>query len=133
MASVTAQRTFQVLENQSLWETAAQIHALLAEQSISHAVVGGVAVCLHGYRRNTVDLDLLIRPDDVSAIRTVLEGTDYRGATWIKSFSRVPAYRCSSSWLAKARGRDNRRFSPIRPIPGTSHKSRACQCCRSPH
>jgi hypothetical protein len=73
MASVTAQRTFQVLENQTLWETAAQVHALLAELDISHAVVGGVAVCLHGYRRNTVDLDLLVRPNDLPAIRAILE------------------------------------------------------------
>jgi hypothetical protein len=73
MVSITAQRTFQMLENQTLWETALRVHGLLAERGIDHAVVGGVAVCLHGYRRNTVDLDLLVRQEDTEALRTVME------------------------------------------------------------
>ena len=47
-------------------------HQLLDEAEIPHAVIGGVAVCLHGYQRNTVDLDLLIRADDVTSIRDIL-------------------------------------------------------------
>ena len=34
--------------------------------------MGGVAVCLHGYRRNTVDLDLLVEPEDATALRSAL-------------------------------------------------------------
>jgi hypothetical protein len=82
MTATTAQRTFQMLENQTLWETAAQVHELLADRGIAHAVVGGVAVCLHGYRRNTVDLDLLIRPDDGPAVRGALEAD---GVAWSDS------------------------------------------------
>jgi hypothetical protein len=41
-------------------------------------VLGGVAVCLHGYQRNTVDLDLLVRRDDSAVIRQVLEHTGFR-------------------------------------------------------
>ena len=73
MPSITAQRTFEMLENQTLWEAAARIHDLLSERGIDHAVVGGVAVCLHGYRRNTVDLDLLIRPTDTAEFHSTLE------------------------------------------------------------
>jgi hypothetical protein len=36
-------------------------------------------VCLHGYRRNTVDLDLLVLKDDQTAVRAALEN---RGFTW---------------------------------------------------
>ncbi|HEX3148992.1 MAG TPA: hypothetical protein VHR66_12995 [Gemmataceae bacterium] len=79
MTATTAQRTFQMLENQTLWETAAQVHVLLAERGIAHAVVGGVAVCLHGYRRNTIDVDVLIRPDDGPAVRELLESD---GIAW---------------------------------------------------
>jgi hypothetical protein len=79
MASMTAKRTFQMLENQTLWETAARVHGLLTNQGVPHAVVGGVAVCLHGYRRNTVDLDLLVRPGDTAVVRSALEAD---GIAW---------------------------------------------------
>jgi hypothetical protein len=36
-----------------------------------------VAVCLHGYRRNTVDVDLLVRPEDAEAARRVLEANEF--------------------------------------------------------
>jgi hypothetical protein len=79
MTGMTAQRTYQMLENQTLWETAARVHDVLADRAIAHAIVGGVAVCLHGYRRNTVDLDVLVRPDDAPAIRAALEAD---GIAW---------------------------------------------------
>lgn len=79
MAAMTAKRTFEMLENQTLWEAAARVHDLLADKGIAHAVVGGVAVCLHGYRRNTVDLDLLVRAGDSGAIRAALEAD---GIVW---------------------------------------------------
>jgi hypothetical protein len=61
---------------QSLWETATHVHVVLTTEEIPHAVIGGVAVCLHGYRRNTVDLDMLIRPNDATTVRAVLESGD---------------------------------------------------------
>src|SRR5262245_12176772 len=74
----SAQSTYQMLENQTLWDTAAHCHAALVADAIPHAIVGGVAVCLHGYRRNTVDLDLLIRRTDQARVRAALESTGYR-------------------------------------------------------
>src|SRR5207248_3156963 len=59
----SAQLTYQMLENQTLWQTAAHCHAALDAVEIPHAIVGGVAVCLHGYRRNMVDLDLRRRTE----------------------------------------------------------------------
>jgi hypothetical protein len=76
----TAGRAFRMLENETLWEVTEQVHSVLSRQGIDHAIVGGVAVCLHGYRRNTVDLDLLIRPDDMARLRSVLEA---EGFAWI--------------------------------------------------
>jgi hypothetical protein len=69
---ITAQRTYQMLENESLWNAAARVNDALAAQKVAYAVVGGVAVCLHGYRRNTVDLDVLIRPEDAGAFRSTM-------------------------------------------------------------
>jgi hypothetical protein len=48
-----------MLENESLWDAATRVNDALAARHVDYAVVGGVAVCLHGYRRNTVDLDVL--------------------------------------------------------------------------
>jgi hypothetical protein len=73
----TAKKVYAMLENESLWEAAAQCHQILAAARIPHAVMGGVAVCLHGYQRNTVDLDLLVRKEDSAAIRENLERENY--------------------------------------------------------
>lgn len=79
MLPATAKRTFQMLENETLWETAVRVNELLAAGAIDFAIAGGVAVSLHGYRRNTVDLDLVVRPADFATLRTALEAA---GIVW---------------------------------------------------
>lgn len=64
-----------MLGNDSLWEVAQTCHQLLDEAEIPHAIVGGVAVCLHGYQRNTVDVDVLVRREDGERLRSILEGS----------------------------------------------------------
>lgn len=39
----------------------------------------GVAVCLHGYQRNTIDVDVIIRPADSNRAKMLLEG---HGFVW---------------------------------------------------
>jgi hypothetical protein len=73
----TAKKIYAMLENESLWQAATECHQLLAAAKIPHAVMGGVAVCLHGYQRNTVDVDLLIRQEDSDAVRVALEGEKF--------------------------------------------------------
>lgn len=77
MTTLTAQRAFRMLENETLWQLAERVHGLLEKEDLAHAIVGGVAVCLHGYRRNTVDLDLLIRPEDANRLRIALQAAGY--------------------------------------------------------
>lgn len=79
MIAATSQRAFQMLENESLWQLAERIDGVLTAAGIDYAIVGGVAVSLHGYRRNTVDLDLLMRPDDSDEFRKALEAA---GIAW---------------------------------------------------
>src|SRR5437879_3276007 len=74
---MTARRTFQMLENETLWAVAERVHARLAREHIDHAIVDGLAVCLHGYRRNTVDLDLLVRAEDAATLRSALEADGF--------------------------------------------------------
>jgi hypothetical protein len=61
-----------MLGNQPLWETALRCHLALDAASIPHAIAGGVAVCLHGYPRNTVDIDLLVRGEDSQQVHDCL-------------------------------------------------------------
>ena len=74
---LTAKRVYAMLDNESLWNAAMRCHRALADANVPHAVVGGVAVCLHGYQRNTVDVDLLIRSVDSDAVRVTLEAEDF--------------------------------------------------------
>ena len=69
----TAGKVYAMLGNENLWHAAAQCHRILADANIPHSVCGGVAVCLHGYQRNTVDLDLIIEPKRATEVRQFLE------------------------------------------------------------
>jgi len=69
---ITAQKVYQMLGNESLWSVAERCHALLSAAKIPYSICGGVAVCLHGYQRNTIDLDLVIRSSESEAVRKVL-------------------------------------------------------------
>jgi hypothetical protein len=53
---------------------------------MAHAIVGGVAVALHGYRRTTADVDLLIRREDQSAVRKSLEEVGFAGNEVAREF-----------------------------------------------
>ncbi|MDZ4688131.1 MAG: hypothetical protein SH850_23910 [Planctomycetaceae bacterium] len=68
----TAPEVYAMLGNQSLWDVAQVCHVALTKATVPYAVVGGVAVCLRGYQRNTVDLDLLIRREDQDTVRQCL-------------------------------------------------------------
>ncbi len=67
-----------MLEKESLWATATRCHQALTAAGIPHAVVGGMAVCLHGYQRTTVDIDLIIIPGVSERVRTCLESTGFQ-------------------------------------------------------
>ncbi len=74
-----AQKVYQMLDNESLWNVAQRCEALLSDAEIPYSICGGVAVCLHGYQRNTVDLDLVIRPGDGESVRRILSS---EGLLW---------------------------------------------------
>jgi hypothetical protein len=69
-----------MLGNETLWDAARLLHERLQQAGIAHAIVGGVAVCLHGYQRNTVDVDLLVQKEQAAAARTALESAGWQ---WI--------------------------------------------------
>ena len=69
----TAQRVYAMLRNETLWDTAVLCDRVLSDAGIAYSVCGGVAVCLHGYQRNTVDLDLVVQSEDSDGVRERFE------------------------------------------------------------
>lgn len=67
-----AAKVYAVLGNESLWEIAVRCHDLFQQSKIDHSICGGVAVCLHGYQRNTIDVDMIIRAEDSPKVKELL-------------------------------------------------------------
>src|SRR5262245_5767738 len=69
----SSRRVYSMLGSLEVWHTARRCHKALKKARLPHALVGGLAVLLHGYQRNTVDVDLLIRAHDQRQVRVALE------------------------------------------------------------
>ncbi|KAA1258025.1 hypothetical protein LF1_05160 [Rubripirellula obstinata] len=78
VGTITAQKVYTMLGNESLWDVAARCHELLSDAGIAYYVCVGVAVCLHRYQRNTTGLDLVIRSEDSDAVRRVLTDAGFK-------------------------------------------------------
>jgi hypothetical protein len=123
---LTTRRTYEMFENQSLWETAARVHEVLAKAEIPHAVVGGVAVCLHGYQRNTVDLDLLVRPGDSAAIQSALTSDCHALDKRAKQLRAPSGIAVRLVMAGDKEVRANRPSSLTRQTPPRRRSSRTC-------
>jgi hypothetical protein len=53
------------------------IRNVLSERGIEFAVCGGMAMAIHGFVRATVDLDLLVKPEDVDVIEETVASLGY--------------------------------------------------------
>jgi hypothetical protein len=67
-----------MLGNESLWDVVRECHEVLQRAGIPHAIIGGVAVCMHGYQRNTVDLDLLVGSAQPADVRAAFEAAGFK-------------------------------------------------------
>lgn len=68
----SAQKAYIMLGKESLWHVATRCHELFDSAQIPYSIAGGVAVCLHGYQRNTTDIDLIIHANDSQRVRETL-------------------------------------------------------------
>jgi hypothetical protein len=59
-------------------ETLDRVVARLQEEQIPHAVIGGMALGLHGFARVTADVDILTTPEGLEAVHKKLVGRGYR-------------------------------------------------------
>jgi len=63
--------------NGSVFKTLRKISRRLDDLKIPHAVVGGMALDAHGFRRLTVDVDILVSRESLTTIHERLEGLGY--------------------------------------------------------
>jgi hypothetical protein len=116
--TLTAQETYAMLGEEPIWRAAAACHEALAEAGAPHAVIGGVAVCLHGYRRNTVDVDLLVRPEDTPLIRDALTAA---GFTWDEQAHEFRSPAGVPVQFVAAGGRAGKGSEVLLPSPADDH------------
>jgi hypothetical protein len=64
-------------EKSAVHQTLRKITRRLDELGIPYAVVGGMAMYIHGYRRFTEDVDLLVTREGLAEIHRKLEGLGY--------------------------------------------------------
>ena len=82
----TTQKVYAMLGNESLWEIAVRCHELFQQAEIPHSICGGVAVCLHGYQRNTTDVDFIINAEDSAQIKELLLAAEFEWDDALKEF-----------------------------------------------
>lgn len=81
-----ASQVYDMLGHRALWDTVKICAEALDEARVPYAVIGGVAVCIRGYERDTTNVDLLIRPaDDDRARRALTEA----GLSWNSEHSEL--------------------------------------------
>jgi hypothetical protein len=68
-----------------VWGTLRRSHEALRDAGVPHAVVGGLAVFLHGHRRMTTDVDILVSAPERPAVHRALQsaGLVLRGREFI--------------------------------------------------
>ena len=65
-------------ENSEAFKSLRQVVERLDKHGIPYALVGGLALFRHGYRRYTDDVDLLVTAEGLKAVHEKLEGLGYR-------------------------------------------------------
>jgi hypothetical protein len=64
-------------KDSDVFKTLYRVTKRLRDLEIPHAVVGGMALFVHGYERFTSDVDLLVTPEGLKEIHERLEGLGY--------------------------------------------------------
>lgn len=103
----TAARAYEMLGNESLWQVARRCHDLLSQAGIPYGVCGGIAVCLHGYQRNTVDVDLIIRREDADRVRSLLEANGFNWDPALVEFTTNDGYAVQFLTSGSKAGKDS--------------------------
>lgn len=68
------------MQGDAVYDSLREIARRLPEIGVSYAVLGGMALVAHGYRRTTEDVDILVTPDGIKRAHEKLVGLGYRPA-----------------------------------------------------
>ncbi len=68
------------MQADAVYKSLREIAARLDRLHVSYAIVGGMALVAHGYRRTTEDVDVLVTPEGLKTIHESLIGLGYRPA-----------------------------------------------------
>jgi hypothetical protein len=63
-----------------VWETLRDLDGRLKEAGIEYVVIGGLALNVYDYPRQTVDVDVVVTPAGYAAFRKRFEGSTYKRA-----------------------------------------------------
>ncbi len=66
------------MQTDPVYESLREITSQLGKLGIPYAVMGGMALVAHGYRRTTEDVDILVSPASLDVIHQSLIGLGYR-------------------------------------------------------
>jgi hypothetical protein len=83
---ISTARIYEMLGNESLWEIALLCHQIFEDEGIAHSICGGVAVCIHGYQRNTTDVDWIINAADSAKVKELLIAASFEWDDELKEF-----------------------------------------------
>jgi len=65
------------MQQGKVYETLTNVSQSLSKAGIEYAVIGGMALVIHGYRRTTQDVDLLLTPEGLETFRSALVGRGF--------------------------------------------------------
>ncbi len=60
-----------------IYDALKMLTASLETHGVEYAVCGGLAMAVHGYVRATVDIDILISPDELKSVLKIAQGLGY--------------------------------------------------------
>ena len=101
-------------------QAAKDSHRPLAERGLWHVIIGGLAVHLHGvFDRKARDVDLLIRPEDVDAVKEALLSAQYTWHNFRRACVSANGVRVEPHWNGKTGGRKGKRVTLHFPCPAT--------------
>ena len=63
-----------------VWDTLRRLEQRLHEEKIDYVVIGGLALNAYNYPRQTVDVDVVLRPDDFERFKSAFQGSVYKKA-----------------------------------------------------
>lgn len=61
-----------------VWDALHMLRQRLADAKINYVVIGGLALNAHGYRRQTIDIDIVLRNEDYDRFVEAFDGREYQ-------------------------------------------------------